>query len=125
MNSFPLLAYAAPVFLVFEAAQLVVAERYLGVKQIERGVDPRELGPSEPVAAVWSILLIVYWAWIGAMLVPGFARAQVACLLLVSLAGYSFRRNCRLKWVLVVLTLEGAIRIGMLVSIIAMAWRRF
>lgn len=120
----PLLLYAAPLFLVFEAAQLVVAERYLGVKQIERGVDPRELGPGEGLAAAWTIVLMAYWVWIGAMLVPGFGRPQVLCLVLVSLIGYSLRRNVPLKWVLVVLTVEGAIRIGMLVSLMAMAWRR-
>jgi hypothetical protein len=38
--------------------------------------------------------------------------------------GYSVRRNCRLSWVLVVLTLEGAIRIGLLVSLCALAWRK-
>jgi hypothetical protein len=120
----PVLLYAAPFFLLFEAAQLVVAERYLGVKQLERGIDPRELGPSETVSAGWTITLFAYWAWIGAMLVPGFGRAQIVCLLLVSLIGYSLRRNCPLKWVLVILTVEGAIRIGMLVSLMAMAWRR-
>lgn len=120
----PLLVYAAPFFLVFEMAQLVIAERYLGVKQIERGEDPRELGPPEPIAAGWTLILIAYWAWIGAMLVPGFGRTQVACLLVVSLIGYTLRRNCALKWVLVILTVEGAVRIGMLVSIMAIAWRR-
>jgi hypothetical protein len=120
----PILTYAAPIFLLFEAAQLVIAERYLGVKQIERGLDPRELGPSEAIAAAWTGVLVAYWAWMGAMLVPGFGRAQVVCLLLVSLVGYGLRRNCRLKWVLVILTVEGAIRIGMLVSLMAMAWRR-
>lgn len=124
MPVLPLLVYLTPFFLVFEAVQLVVAERYLGVKQIERGTDPRSLGPSEPIAAGWTLALLLYWAWMGAMLVPGFGRAQVVCLLAVSFSGYALRRNCDLKWVLVVLTVEGAIRIGMLVSLIAMAWRR-
>lgn len=124
MSSVPLLVYAAPLFLLFEAVQLVISERYLGVKQIERGVDPRELGPPEPVAAIWVCVVVAYWAWMGAMLVPGFGRAQVVCLLAVSLLGYALRRNCPLKWVLVVMTIEGAIRIGMLVSLMVMAWRR-
>lgn len=124
MNAIPLLVYAAPFFLLFEAAQLVVGERYLGVKQIERGVDPRELGPPEPVAAGWVLCVLAYWAWMGAMLVPGFGRPQILCLLAVSIIGYAVRRNCPFRWVLVVLTIEGAIRIGMLVSLLAMAWRR-
>lgn len=124
MNTIPLLVYAAPFFLLFEAVQLVVSERYLGVKQIERGIDPRELGPPEPLAAAWVLSALAYWAWMGAMLVPGFGRAQVVCLLAVSILGYIIRRNCPFKWVLVVLTIEGAIRIGMLVSLLAMSWRR-
>ncbi len=120
----PLLVYLAPLYLLFEGIQLVAAERYLGVKQIERGADPRELGPTELGSALWTLTLLSYWAWMGAMLVPGFGRAQVVCLLIVSFAGYTLRRNCSLKWVLVILTVEGAIRIGMLVSLLAMAWRR-
>jgi hypothetical protein len=38
--------------------------------------------------------------------------------------GYALRSSCGLKWVLVILTFEGAIRIGMLVSLFAMSWRR-
>jgi hypothetical protein len=34
------------------------------------------------------------------------------------------RRGCGLKWLLVVLTFEGSIRIGMLLSLCALAWRR-
>ena len=124
MNAIPLLVYAAPFFLLFEAAQLVVSERFLGVKQIERGLDPRDAGPPEAVAAGWTLAILAYWLWMGAMLVPGFGRPQVVCLLAVSFLGYALRRNCPLKWVLVVLTIEGAIRIGMLVSLLAMTWRR-
>jgi hypothetical protein len=40
-----------PLFLVFEVWQLVLSERYLGVKQIARGVDPRTLGLSEMTAS--------------------------------------------------------------------------
>ena len=41
MNPFALLA---PLFFTFELWQLVVSERYLGIKQIARGADPRALG---------------------------------------------------------------------------------
>lgn len=120
----PYLVFLAPVFLLLEAWQLVMSERLLGVKQIAAGGDPRTRGPSERVAAAWTIGLIFYWAWMGAMLVPNFGRAQVVCLLLVSFVGYALRRNCALKWVLVILTLEGAVRMGMLVSLLGTAWRR-
>ena len=37
--------------------------------------------------------------------------------------GYALRTTCGLKWVLVVLTFEGSIRVGMLISLIGMSWR--
>jgi hypothetical protein len=120
----PSLVFLAPVFLLLEAWQLVMSERLLGLKQIAAGGDPRERGPGERLAAFWTISLVLYWAWMGAMLVPGFGRAQVVCLLAVSLLGYVFRRTAPLKWILVILTLEGAIRMGMLVSLLGLAWRR-
>lgn len=120
----PLLAFLAPLFLVFEGWQLIIGERYLGVKQIAHQGDPREAGPSEPVAAVWSIMIGLYTLWVLAMAATGFARAQIVCLLAVTLIGFSLRRNCGLKYVLVVLTIESAIRIGMLVSLMGTVWRR-
>lgn len=120
----PSLVFLAPLFLVLESWQLVMSERLLGVKQIAAGGDPRARGPGERTAAAWSVCLIVYWAWMGAMLVPGFGRAQIVCLLIVSFLGYALRRSAPVKWVLVILTLEGAIRMGMLVSLLGMAWRR-
>ncbi len=117
------LAYLAPVFLLFELVQLIVSERYLGIKQIEVGTDPRVRGPSEPVSALWVICLGVYWAWMGAMLHTSFARTQVVVLLAAYLIGYAVRRNCSLRKILVVLTLEGAVRIGMLFFMCVAIWR--
>ena len=37
------LALMAPLFLVFEVWQLVISERYMGVKQIRVNADPRTL----------------------------------------------------------------------------------
>ena len=117
------MAFLAPLFLLFELVQLVMSERYLGKEKIELGTDPRQGGPSEKIAAGWTLTLIVYWLWIGIMLALDFARAQVVALLAVSFVGYAIRRNCTLKWILVVLTFEGAIRIGMLLYISIRAWR--
>ncbi|GAB1488283.1 hypothetical protein MASR2M8_07280 [Opitutaceae bacterium] len=117
----------APIFLVFEVWQLVMSERYLGVKRIAAGTDPREVGPSELVAAVWTACLVFYGLWMAtalAILPSRSGRAQAVCMLLMTLLGYALRRNCTLKYVLVVLTFEGAIRIGMLISLLGMAWRR-
>ncbi len=114
----------APAFLVFEIWQLVVCERYLGIKQIARHGDPRALGLGEFTAFLWSFTLFVYWAWMASLLVLPFARLQSLCLLAASALGYGFRRNTGLKWTLVILTFEGALRIGLLMSLSFMAWRR-
>jgi len=119
----PILLYLAPLCLLFEGWQLMVAERHLGIKQIEKGVDPRDRGPGELLSFLWGSGIMIYWVWMILMLIPKFGRAQIVCMLVVSLAGYSLRRNSGLKWILVILTLEGAIRIGMIISLIGSAWR--
>lgn len=119
----PGLLYLAPLGLLFEVWQLVVAERHLGIKQIESGVDPRERGPGELLSFLWGAGIVLYWVWMILMLIPKEGRIQVVCMLIVSLSGYSLRRNCGLKWILVILTVEGAVRIGMIISLIAAAWR--
>jgi len=114
----------APLFLAFELWQLVIAERYVGIKQIERGTDPRELGLGQATAAAWSLALFAYWAWLFLMLFQPWGRLQVLLMILVFTGGFLVRRGCGLKWLLVVLTFEGSIRIGMLLSLCALAWRR-
>jgi hypothetical protein len=119
----PLLVFLSPALVVFELTQLVLAERYLGVRQIERGDDPREAAMPTPLAVAWSTAIAVNWLWMFVMLPLRFGTGQIACMLLTSLLGYSLRRNCALKWVLVTLTFEGAIRIGMHVSVLTLVWR--
>ena len=119
----PLLLYFAPLCLLFEVWQLIVAERHLGIKQMERGTDPRLRGPGELLSCIWGSGIVLYWIWMILMLIPKDGRAQVVCMLIVTLAGYSLRRNSSLKWILVILTVEGAVRIGMIVSLLAGAWR--
>ena len=123
MHAVPVIAYLAPFFLLFELVQLVMSERLLGVKQIKLGTDPRASGPTESVAAGWTIFLMFYWLWLGMMLVPGFGRAYIGIILATTLVGYALRRNAQLKWILVILTFEGAIRIGMLLSLTVRIWR--
>lgn len=123
MYSVPVIAFAAPVFFIFEIVQLVAAERLVGVKQIARGTDPRHGGPREPLAAAWTLTLTAYWLWMGMMLVPGFGRTHIVVLIAVSLIGYALRRNASLKWILVILTFEGAIRVGMLLALMGRMWR--
>lgn len=121
MNPFALLA---PLFLLFEAWQLVVSERYMGVKQIRVNADPRELPMAGWMAAVWAGGLLIYATWMFTLLLHPVGRAQGLVLIAVSALGYALRSTCGLKWVLVVLTFEGSIRIGMLVSLFAQTWRR-
>jgi len=118
------LALLAPVFLVFEIWQLVLSERYLGIKQIKTNTDPRTLPMKEWVAAIWSSGLLVYSVWMLSLLLHPVGRAQGVVLLAVTLLGYAVRTACGLKWVLVVLTFEGSVRVGMLVSLFASTWRR-
>lgn len=114
----------APLFLGFEFWQLVLGERYLGIKQIARGADPRTLGLGEFTAFCWSGTLIAYWLWMLALLVSPLSRLHGLGLLAVSAVGFSLRRGSKLKWVLVILTFEGAVRISMLGSLCWLVWRR-
>jgi hypothetical protein len=116
--------YFAPFWMLFELAQLVIGERYLGIKQIERGIDPRECGPGELLAFFWSAGLVLYWVWMGLMLAQPIGRPQVLAMISLSVLGFSIRRACRMKWILLVMTFEGAIRIGMLLSLAVVVWRR-
>lgn len=118
-----LLLLLAPFFLIFEIWQLVLSERYLGIKQIARSADPRTLGMSEITAFFWSTAIIGYWGWMLVLLLTS-ARAPAAMLLLLSSIGFTFRRGAPLKWILVILTFEGAFRIGALIWICALTWRQ-
>lgn len=114
----------APLFLVFEIWQLVLCERYLGIKQIARGADPRALGLGEVTAFFWSVTIIVYGGWMLALLAFPWGRVFGLGLLGLTAIGYALRRGCPLKWVLVVLTFEGALRVAVLVSLCVTTWRR-
>ena len=114
----------APVFLAFEVWQLVMSERYLGIKQIARHGDPRSLGMAELTAFCWSLLLLFYVVWMLALVTMPFSRVHGLGLLAGLGLGFTFRRNTGLKWILVILTFEGAIRVGLLISLMSMAWRR-
>ena len=120
MNPFALLA---PFFLAFELWQLVVSERYMGIKQIRVNADPRELPMAGWMAATWAGGLLAYLVWMTTLLLHPVGRAQGIVLLVVTGLGYAIRTTCGLQWVLVVLTFEGSIRVGMLISLIGMSWR--
>jgi hypothetical protein len=120
MNPFALLV---PLFFAFELWQLYIGERYLGIKQIKAGLDPRELPMPNWLAGMWASGLIAYGGWMILLLFHPLGRAQGAVLLAVTLLGYGLRSATNLKWTLVILTFEGSIRIGMLISLAGMTWR--
>lgn len=109
--------YLVPLWIAFELWQLVIAERYVGVKQVRAGLDPRQMTMTERRAFAWSALLFVYWLWMGFVLGTGVGRVQAICLIATSAIGFTLRRISPLKAVIVILTFEGAIRLGMLLSL--------
>jgi hypothetical protein len=120
VNPFVLLA---PLFLAFELWQLVVGERYLGIRQIRANANPRELPMANWMAATWAGGLVAYYLWMCTLLLHPVGRAQGFVLLTVSAIAYALRSTASLKWTLVILTFEGSIRIGMLLSLVGATWR--
>ena len=123
MKEVPLSVFLAPLFILFELVQLVVAERLLGVKQILAGQDPRQKGPGEFVSAFWIAGILAEGAWLLWLLTARPTRLHAICLLLVWLVGFALRTNCPMKRVLVILTIEGALRLGLMMSLLGSAWR--
>ena len=121
----PLLYYLIPLLLLFEIVQLVVAERFLGIKRLHGETDPRNLDLSEGLAFAWSMGILLSWLWMALMLIQPVGRPQAILMILITGFGFMIRRGCTLKWVLVVMTFEGALRVGMLLSLIGLALRRF
>ena len=117
------LALLAPLFFAFELWQLFVSERYLGIKRIRVNVDPRELPMSNGMAAFWAGGLLVYLIWMTTLLLHPAGRAQGIVLLATTALGYALRAATPLKWTLVILTFEGSVRIGMLLSLAITTWR--
>ncbi len=121
----PLLYYLIPLLLIFEIGQLVVAERFLGIKRLHGETDPRNLELGERLAFGWSVSILLSWLWMALMLIQPVGRPQAILIILITGFGFMIRRGCTLKWVLVVMTFEGALRVGMLLSLIGLALRRF
>lgn len=106
-----------------EIWQLVQAEKLLGRRT---GPDAAATfsGPDEPRARRWSLALLAYWLWMVGLLFLPAARLHALGLLLVTMLGFSLRRGAERLWTLRLLTFEGAIRVGLLLSLGALAWRR-
>ena len=119
----PLLLWVSPLLLALELVQLIAAERLLGIKLIQRGDDPRQAALPAGLAALWSVGILTNAVWMLAMITTAFGTGRVICMLAASLLGYALRRACPFRWTLVILTFEGAIRMGMHVSLLLLAWR--
>jgi hypothetical protein len=76
------------------------------------------------IAAVWAVGIVAYGVWMLTLLVHPLGRAQGIVLLVVTAIGYGFRSAASLKWTLVILTFEGSIRVGMLLSLMGSVWRK-
>ena len=79
---------------------------------------------SEPVAFLWSAGILLYWAWMVGLLFQDIGRPQAALMIAITAGGFFLRRSSSVKWVLVILTFEGALRVGMLLSLIGLIMRR-
>lgn len=113
----------SPAFAAFEVAQLFTAQRYIGVAQIRRNEHPLD-GPAAPglLATVWLGGLLLDYAYQVALLFEPELGIKFAAMLLilVSLAGFTIRRVCGLRWGLVVFTPECGARAGFFIFIFNM-----
>ncbi len=105
----------SPAFAVFEVAQLFLAQRYIGIKQIRSNVHPLDgAAPSGLLAVAWLVAMLVDYAYQVLLLAQPELGVKVAAalLILVSIGGFALRRVCGLRWGLVVFTPECAARAG-------------
>lgn len=114
-----LFAILAPVFILFDMLQLLLAERYIGIKQIRAGKHPSALDKTGPtwLAAIWLAGVSLYLVYMLAMLMEPSSALQGLIMLAVTLIGFSLRRTLGLKFALVILTIEAATRMGLLVNL--------
>lgn len=106
-----------------EIWQLVQAERLLGRRPTPAAAATSP-APDETKARRWSLALLAYWLGMVGLLFLPVARLHALGLLLVTMIGFSLRRGAERLWTLRLLTFEGAIRVGLLLSLGALAWRR-
>lgn len=125
MNNDPwlsLLLAAAPVFIISEMVQLIAAERFIGVKMIRSNQHPTDM-PAPPAAATifWIGTVGASVLYAALLLTHSTVAFHGACILGLSTVGFAARRTAGLKYGLVIMTLEGACRIGMLVNMMMAA----
>jgi hypothetical protein len=119
-----IIGWIALFFMVFEVAQLVAAQRFIGIVQIKQNIHPLDGPAPKPFwfSAGWVALLLADYAFQATLLIvpnintltdrPYFIRLAAILMLIISFGGFALRRTSGVKWGLVVLTLEGAMRAG-------------
>jgi hypothetical protein len=108
--------WLAPLFILFEMAQLMVATRYIGLDQIRSGVHPLDQYPRGPrlLSAAWVAGIFASYAYQVILLFNPQTALPGLLMLATTLAGFGLRRAGGLKYALVVMTFEGSIRAGFL-----------
>ena len=102
-----------------EVAQLVMAERRIGVKVLRAGLDPRhETAVADGYARAWLGLIAFILIYPVVLLCFPESRFFAYVLMLFTALGYILRKSTGLRWALVVLTLEGALRIGTVANLL-------
>lgn len=115
-----LLIHLAPLFIIFDFAQLILAERFIGVKQIRDGRHPLDSGWDKPawLAALWLLGTAALWFYMVALIFTPWGGIHGFIMLAISVLGLVLRRALGLRFALVVLTVEGAARMGLLVNLL-------
>ncbi len=115
-----LLVNLAPFFILFEMVQLVVVERYIGIKQIRSGEHPMENKETPPdwLITLWIVGIIAFWVYMVALLFNPWGNLQGFIMLTASIAGGLLRRALGFKWALVIMTIVSAIRMGLLANML-------
>lgn len=100
--------------------QLIVVERYIGIKQIRSGEHPLERKATLPgwLITLWIVWIVVYWAYMAALLFSEWGNLQGLIMLVVSIIGGLLRRALGLKWALVIMTVVSSIRMGLMANML-------
>ncbi|GHC02533.1 hypothetical protein [Cerasicoccus arenae] len=115
-----LLIYLVPFIMLIDIAQLLVAERFIGMKQIRSGQHPLESDRRPPnwAIAIWITGLCILWLYMILLVFDPRGALQGGLMFFVSLSGFALRRMAGLKWALVLMTIETAIRLGLLANML-------
>ncbi|WP_309396495.1 hypothetical protein [Cerasicoccus maritimus] len=106
--------------MLIDIAQLLAAERFIGVKAIRAGIHPldAEHQPASGLMLLWLLGLGIMWLYMALLVIDPRGGLQGALMLMVSVGGFVLRRVAGLKWALVLMTIETAIRLGLLANML-------